>query len=382
VIVTYKYALKGQRTRRKLRRFAWAVNQAWNFCVETQRATEKRRKEGTSGPWLSGFDLDGLAVGTSKDLGIIASTVTQVCRQFARSRDEHRRCPKFRSSGGPRRALGWVPFRAVGRALEGNTITYVGNAFRWFGAKCRPLPAIVKGGAFVEDASGRWWVCLQVEVSDERATGAGEIGIDLGLKHLAVTSEGEKVEAIQSYRHLEAKLATAQCAGNRSRARAIHRKIRNIRADHLHKTSARLAAANRLIVVGDVSPSRLARTRHAKSVLDAGWSTFRNQLRYKASRHGAEYLEVSERFTTQTCSSCGALPPERPRGIAGLGIREWRCSSCGATHDRDVNAAKNILAIGRSAAPRGDGSRAAHGRQPDRRDNERRGDMLLTKARP
>ena len=85
----------------------------------------------------------------------------------------------------------------------------------------------------------------------------------------------------------------------------------------------------------------------AKSVLDAGWSTFRAMLAYKS----AGYVEVDERFTTQTCSSCGALPPERPKGIAGLGMREWCCSDCGATHDRDVNAARNILALGRSAAP-------------------------------
>ena len=85
----------------------------------------------------------------------------------------------------------------------------------------------------------------------------------------------------------------------------------------------------------------------AKSVLDAGWSTFRAMLKYKS----AGYVEVDEKFTTQTCSQCGALPPERPKGIAGLGIRTWQCSACGADHDRDVNSALNILAIAvRSAA--------------------------------
>jgi transposase len=81
----------------------------------------------------------------------------------------------------------------------------------------------------------------------------------------------------------------------------------------------------------------------AKSVLDAGWSSFRSQLAYKAVKHGAWFEEVNESFTTQTCSDCGALPDSRPRGIAGLGIGQWTCSECGGLHDRDVNAAKNIL---------------------------------------
>jgi putative transposase len=93
-------------------------------------------------------------------------------------------------------------------------------------------------------------------------------------------------------------------------------------------------------------------------VLDAGWSMLKGFLAYKASRHQATFLEVSEAFTTQACSCCGdCSTDERPKGIAGLGIREWKCSACGITHDRDRNAALNILALGRSAAPRVDESR-------------------------
>src|SRR3546814_9572428 len=84
--------------------------------------------------------------------------------------------------------------------------------------------------------------------------------------------------------------------------------------------------------------SKLARTRLAKSVLGAGWSGFKRMLSYKALMHGGRYLEVSERMSTQTCSECGTLPPSRPKGIAGLGIREWECSDCGAVHDRDVRS--------------------------------------------
>lgn len=130
------------------------------------------------------------------------------------------------------------------------------------------------------------------------------------------------------------------------------------------------------IAVGDVNAKALAKTRMAKSVLDAGWSSFRAMLAYKAR----VYVEVDESFTTQTCSSCGALPPERPGGIAGLGIRAWDCSACGASHDRDVNAALNILALGRSVAPPVEESRKSPlKRQPDRRDPGADG-TRLTKA--
>jgi len=99
--------------------------------------------------------------------------------------------------------------------------------------------------------------------------------------------------------------------------------------------------------VGNVNASKLAKTRMAKSVMDAGWSTFRTMLQYKCDSAGVWFEEVNEAYSTQTCSNCGHRPQSRPKGIAGLGIREWQCDACGSIHDRDVNAALNILAAGR-----------------------------------
>ncbi|MCO8163942.1 transposase [Pseudomonas sp. 21LCFQ010] len=135
-------------------------------------------------------------------------------------------------------------------------------------------------------------------------------------------------------------------AGKKARVRAIHAKIANRRKDCLHKFSNALVARCGVIVVGDVNSLKLAKTRIAKSVLDAGWGQLKTMLEYKCDHAGTVFKVVSERNTTQTCSSCEQLPDSRPRGIAGLGIREWTCCGCGATHDRDVNAAKNILALG------------------------------------
>jgi putative transposase len=95
------------------------------------------------------------------------------------------------------------------------------------------------------------------------------------------------------------------------------------------------------IAVGNVNAAGLAKTRLARSVLDAGWSSFRSMLRYKATAHGAWYEEVNESFSTRVCSSCHAKTG--PKGIAELGIRSWVCAKCGVAHDRDINSAKNIL---------------------------------------
>ncbi|MFP3700068.1 transposase, partial [Burkholderia sp. SIMBA_013] len=101
---------------------------------------------------------------------------------------------------------------------------------------------------------------------------------------------------------------------------------------------------------GNVSAAKLARTRMAKSVYDASWSSFRNKLRYKAIAHGATFEEVDESGSTQSCSACGSKDSTtRPKGIAGLRIREWACSDCGVEHDRDINAALNILRCGRAS---------------------------------
>jgi putative transposase len=110
--------------------------------------------------------------------------------------------------------------------------------------------------------------------------------------------------------------------------------------------STKIARENQLIVVSNVNAAGWAQTRMAKSVLDASWSTFRNQLRYKASRHEARYVEADERWTTQVCSSCGCIPDSSPKGMGALGMRHWVCSDCGESHDRDVNAARNILRVG------------------------------------
>ncbi|WP_460593436.1 RNA-guided endonuclease InsQ/TnpB family protein, partial [Giesbergeria sinuosa] len=116
--------------------------------------------------------------------------------------------------------------------------------------------------------------------------------------------------------------------------------------DVLHKFSTQLVKQNAAIFVGDVGSAKLVKTKMAKSTLDAGWSSLKTMLEYKSHQAGIVFEVVNESYTTQTCSCCGAIPTSSPKGRAGLRIREWTCSDCGEAHDRDVNAARNILAAG------------------------------------
>ncbi|SER22755.1 transposase, IS605 OrfB family [Pseudomonas luteola] len=170
------------------------------------------------------------------------------------------------------------------------------------------------------------------------------MGIDLGLKTTATCSDGRQLENGRFYKQLDEKLHKAQRAGRRDKSKAIHRKIANRRADALHKFSREIVNSYGTVVVGDISPTKLANGKLAMSVYDAGWSMLRTMLTYKCAHAGIVFKIVKERYTTRTCSSCGSL--YGPKGVNGLRIREWTCMECSVIHDRDINAAKNILALG------------------------------------
>lgn len=134
----------------------------------------------------------------------------------------------------------------------------------------------------------------------------------------------------------------------------MHRKIARARADYLHKESCQIAERSRVIVVGDVLSVQLVKTDLAKSERDAGWSSFKEMPRYKATARGASFVCVAEHNnTTRMCPCCRVIPVNTPKGLGALGIREWTCSSCDTDHDRDVNLARNILRCGLAALEEG-----------------------------
>ena len=183
-----------------------------------------------------------------------------------------------------------------------------------------------------------------------------EVGIDLGLTHFAVLSDGTKVAAPRFLRRAEKKLKKAQrglsrtVEGSKNRAKArvrvarVHARTADARREFHHRLSTTLVRDNQAIHVEDLAVRGLARTRLAKSVHDAGWSGFVAMLEYKATRYG-RYVGRIGRFepTSQVCSACGVKDGPKP-----LHVREWTCPHCHALLDRDVNAAINILAAGRA----------------------------------
>jgi len=335
MLLVYRYRVKSLNG--LLNKQARTVNFVFNYCNDRQKDALRFGRK-----WLSGFDLNKLTTGSSKELGIHSGTINAVCEQYAKSRSQKKR-PYLRYRS--KKHLGWVPLK--GRDLRETPAGFHFNGREFKVFKSRPLPgdATIKDGTnFSQDSRGNWFlnVCVNVPDAPARPIQSG-IGIDLGLKDFAALSNGERIAAPGLYRGAEDALAVAQRANKRRRIKAIQAKTANRRSDFLHKLSTRIVREFDLIAVGDVSAAGLTRTNMAKSVLDAGWSSFRSQLAYKAVKHGAWFEEVNESYTTQTCSDCGAQPDSRPRGIAGLGIRRWVCSECGSSHDRDMNAAKNIL---------------------------------------
>jgi len=330
--------------RKVLASMAREVNTVWNFCNETSyRAIRERRQ------FLSGYDLQKLTNGFSKCDGVTVGspTVQQVCEDYAKARWQFKRSKlRWRVSNpqSSKYSLGWVPFKARALQYKAGQIVFAGqrlNLWDSYGLAGYELRA----GSFSEDSRGRWYLNVVVKVQAQASNGTTSVGIDLGLKEAAVASDGQRIEG-RFYRKLETQLGLAQRAHKKRRVKAIHAKIANQRKDMLHKFSTSLVRDNAAIFVGNVASAKLVKTRMAKSTLDAGWSSLKTMLEYKSHQAGIVFEVVSESYSTQTCSCCGSIPASSPKGRAGLGIREWTCCNCGAVHDRDVNAAKNILAAG------------------------------------
>ncbi|WP_043603885.1 MULTISPECIES: RNA-guided endonuclease InsQ/TnpB family protein [Protofrankia] len=264
---------------------------------------------------------------------------------------------------------------------------YTRSAFRWRDGQLtlakmtaplgivwsRPLPDGAEPSMVTvsRDPAGRWHVSVLVEttVSEPPPTGA-VVGIDAGITALLTLSDGKKVSNPKHERRDQERLARAQrelahkAKGSKNRAKArekvarIYARIADRRRDHLHKVTTRLVRENQTIVIEDLNVAGMVRNHSlARAISDAAWGEMRRMLAYKADWYGRKLVVVDRFFpSSQTCSACGYRDGKKP-----LNVREWTCQPCGTVHDRDVNAAWNILAAGLAVAACGDGVR------PDRR---------------
>jgi len=331
-----------------LRAQAREVNFVWNYSNELGLKMLERDNR-----FCTAFDLHKYTAGATKaGLTLHSQTVQAVNEELVRRRAQFKkRRLAWRKSSGSRRSLGWIPFKASAVRYRAGQVWYCGRPLSlWdsYGLHQYELGT----GCFSEDSRGRWYLNITVKVAKrEQSAATAVVGLDLGLKDFFATSDGRKIASHRFYRDLEPALAAAQRANKKRRVKALHAKIANRRKDALHKLSTELVNSHGAIFIGNVNASGLAKTRMAKSVLDAGWSTFRTMLQYKSDDAGVWFEEVDEALSTQTCSCCGLRTG--PKGVSGLGIRGWTCNACGTVHDRDVNAAKNILARGRAGLAAG-----------------------------
>ncbi|WP_328780687.1 transposase [Streptomyces canus] len=234
----------------------------------------------------------------------------------------------------------------------------------------RPLPEGARPSTVTvsQDAAGRWFVSMLCEDPSVRPLAATDaaVGVDVGLDHLLTLSTGEKIANPRHERRDRARLALAQRrlakkakgdGANRAKARhkvaKIHTKITDRRRDALHKLSSRLVHENQVVVIEDLTVRTMLKNHTlARAISDAAWAQFRTMLEYKATWYGRELVVVDRWFpSSKLCSACGTLQNKMP-----LHVRTWTCD-CGTTHDRDVNAAKNLLAAGLAVSVCGAGVR-------------------------
>lgn len=257
---------------------------------------------------------------------------------------------------------------------------YTTSAFKWDGTALRlakmdaPLPvrfsrtipkaAKVTTVTVSRDAAGRYFVSMLCDDAVQALPAAeSKVGIDLGLTHFAILSSGEKIAAPNTFRKNEAKLAKLQrrlakkVKGSRNRAKArvqvarVHAHIADARRDFLHKLSTRLMRENQVIAVETLAVSNMQKNRKlAKSIADASWAEFLRQLEYKAQWYGRTLVGIDRWYpSSKRCSDCGHTVPKMP-----LKVREWTCPECGSIHDRDINAARNVLAAGLAVSAHGE----------------------------
>lgn len=227
-----------------------------------------------------------------------------------------------------------------------------------------PRAAKVTTVTVSKDTAGRYFVSMLCsDVVAPKPEAAGKVGIDLGLTHFAILSTGEKIASPKAFRKHENRLATLQRrlakkqkgSANRRKAKIkvarLHARITDARRDFLHKLSTRLINENQVIAVESLAVSNMQKNHSlAKSISDASWSEFVRQLEYKAHWYGRTLVGIDRWYpSSKRCSDCGHAVSKLP-----LSAREWACPDCGTIHDRDINAARNVLAAGLAVTAHGE----------------------------
>lgn len=342
-----------------LNKLSGAVNFVWNYVNDLSFKHHQR-----TGKFFSAYDLNEYTKGSGELLGLHSQTIQFINETHAKNRKQFKKAKltwRTNNQKSKHKSLGWIPFKQSAirhiathqtgkKGLKSTLQLSLGSGQKlvitvWdsYNLSLYKINTLT----VVQDSRNHWYACITVKNHSTKSCGTGAVGVDLGLKTAAVTSNGEELHIKQTQLWAE-KLAGAQKARHKKRVKAIHAKIKNTRNDLIHKFTTKLVADNALIVIGDVKSKQITDKQKslAKSVYDSGWFELKRQLTYKCAHADCRLEIVNERNTTQTCSCCGDVYKNQYGTPMSLRIRGWTCARCGAVHDRDVNAAQNILAVG------------------------------------
>jgi putative transposase len=355
-------AYPNQAQQQVLARTFGCVRVVWNRTLAARHARYTAERKGTSYA-----ETDRALTAMKREPGlkflneVSAVPLQQTLRHqeaaFQAFFERRARYPRFKSYGGRQSA---TYTRAAFRMKDGLLWLAKTNApvrFTWSWPDVDVNGLNPTSVTVTRDPAGRWFVTFHMDLPDPAplpSTGQS-VGVDLGLTDLAVLSTGEKIPHPKHWERHEKRLKRYQrrlarcqkgsknCAKARVKVASVHAKVADARRDFLHKASTGLVRRFDVISVEDLQVRNMVRNRHlARAISCTGWAKLRSMAEYKARRYGRTVIVVDRWYpSSKICSACGYLLAE-----LSLSTRHWTCPSCGTRHDRDVNAAKNILAAG------------------------------------
>ncbi|MFD4607099.1 MULTISPECIES: RNA-guided endonuclease InsQ/TnpB family protein [unclassified Streptomyces] len=353
--------------RRALARAFGCARVVWNDCLR-----DRKEAHAAGLPYVKSADLSRLRITQAKhteERAWLSDVSAVVLQQSLRDLDTAYKNffdsvkgkrqgrtagpPRYKSKKDTRQS---IRLNTNAFTLQDDGAVYVAKVGSLKAKWSRRLPAAPTSLTVTKDSCGRYFLSFVVDTEPDILPGLEtDAGIDLGLSAFAVLSDGRKIDSPRFLRRAEKKLKrlgrelSRKAKGSKNRAKARikvarqHAKVADRRRDWHHKVSTQIIRDNQAVFVEDLAVSGLGRTRLAKSVHDAGWSAFVGMLEYKAVKHGRTFAKVSRAFpSSQVCSACGFQDGPKP-----LHVRQWTCGQCGTVHERDHNAARNVLSEGR-----------------------------------
>lgn len=345
MLLTYKFRIKDSNSRCQLAKLAGEANCVWNYINTLSFRNIKEYSR-----FLSAYDIDKYTIGSAEYFNLHSTTFQELSKYYVNNRKTHKKRKLRWRSAKNGRTLGWIPFKSSAIKIDqkAGTIRYCKKIYKYYNSRNIPPGSKIKSGSFVQDSRDRWYICLAIEIEPEQHNHSEkEIGIDLGISTKITLSNGEKFNRDSITKKYETKLAKFQRANKKKQVRNIQAKIKNIRKDYNHKITSQIAKRFERIFIGDLKSLEILTDFNSinKAVYDSGLYQIKSFLKYKANKLGGSCDINSESWSTQTCSTCLELTSP-----TNLKIREWICCKCDSKHDRDKNAANNILRFGLAAS--------------------------------